>query len=244
MGKGAETSVSCGRFSRSGLFTKPTTGVRAIELTPRQLEIIELVRKHAPVTGEQIAEALGVSRPTIRSDLSVLIMLGHLDAKPKVGYFPGKQQTASGQQREKLARLMVKDRMSRPVVISEQATVNDAVITLFMENTGMLEVIGADGMLSGIVSLKDLLKVTLGNPNAGSIPVSKLMTRLPRVVTAAPDERLWEAAKKMVEHQVGGLPVVRPAEDSGDRNRLEVIGRVTHAGLAQVMVEMSAELQL
>lgn len=218
--------------------------MRAIELTPRQLEIVELVRKHAPVTGEQIAEALGVSRPTIRSDLAVLMMLGHLDAKPKVGYFPGKHQTAGGQQREKLARLRVKDRMGRPVVVSEQATVNDAVIALFMENTGMLEVIGADGMLSGIVSLKDLLKVTLGNPNAGAIPVSMLMTRLPRVVTADPDESLLEAAKKMVEHQVGGLPVVRPAEDSGDRVRLEVVGRITKGGLAQVLVELAAELEL
>ncbi|MDB4866996.1 MAG: hypothetical protein JWR03_1329, partial [Cohnella sp.] len=44
-----------------------------IQLTPRQIEIIGLVKRHAPVTGEQIAEHLGISRPTIRSDLSVLI---------------------------------------------------------------------------------------------------------------------------------------------------------------------------
>lgn len=53
------------------------------------MEIIDLVKKHAPITGERIAELLGISRPTIRSDLAVLVMLRYIDAKPKVGYFLG-----------------------------------------------------------------------------------------------------------------------------------------------------------
>jgi CBS domain-containing protein len=219
-------------------------GVRAIELTPRQLDIIELVRKHSPVTGDQLAEALGVSRPTLRSDLAILVMLGHLDAKPKVGYFPGKRQTEGGKQRDKLLQLRVKDRMSRPVVISDQATVSDAVITSFMEHTGMLEVTGADGMLSGVVSLKDLLKVTLGNPNAGAIPVSMIMTRLPRTITVEPDDCLISAAKKMVEHQLSGLPVVRPSADAAGRMRFEVVGHITNGSLTQVLLELAGELEL
>jgi DeoR family transcriptional regulator, catabolite repression regulator len=206
------------------------------------LEIIERVQKNAPVTGEQIAESLGISRPTIRSDLSVLIMLGHLDAKPKVGYFLGKEQTAVGKLKDKLISLKVKDRMSRPVVIPEQATVNDAVIGLFMENTGMLAVTDSQGLLSGIVSLKDLLKVTLGNSGAAGIPINMVMTRLPRIVTVGPEDTLWEAAKKMLEHQVGGLPVVRPAEGSEDRGRLEIVGRITKTSMTQVLVDLSSEL--
>nr|AYQ75592.1 CBS domain-containing protein [Cohnella candidum] len=213
-----------------------------MELTPRQLEIVDIVQKHAPVTGEQIAETLGVSRPTIRSDLSVLIMLGHLDAKPKVGYFLGKTQTADGKLKDMLVHLKVKDRMSRPIVISEQATVNDAVITLFMENTGMLAVTDAQGLLSGIVSLKDLLKVTLGNPGAAGIPINMVMTRLPRIVTVGPEDTLWEASKKMLEHQVGGLPVVKPAEGSDDRSRLEIVGRITKTSMTQVLVDLSSEM--
>lgn len=58
-----------------------------IELTSRQIEIIDIVNKRAPITGEQIAESLNLTRPTIRSDLSVLVMLKYIDAKPKVGYF-------------------------------------------------------------------------------------------------------------------------------------------------------------
>lgn len=47
-----------------------------------------LVQRSAPITGEQIAER-SISRPTIRSDLSVLVMLGYLDAA-EGRLFPGK----------------------------------------------------------------------------------------------------------------------------------------------------------
>jgi DeoR family transcriptional regulator, catabolite repression regulator len=213
-----------------------------IQLTPRQIEIIGLVKRHAPVTGEQIAEHLGISRPTIRSDLSVLIMLGHLDAKPKVGYFLGKEQSPGGKVKDKLMSLKVKNLMGRPFVISEQATVNDAVIALFMENTGMLSVIDPQGSLSGMVSLKDLLKVTLGNPTAAAIPINMVMTRLPRIITVLPEDTVWEAAHKMLEHQVGGLPVVQPVSAADNRTRLEVVGRITKTSMTQALVDLSSEL--
>lgn len=169
-------------------------------------------------------------------------MLGHLDAKPKVGYFLGKEQAADGKLKDKLLRLKVRDRMSRPIVIMEQATIHDAVIELFTENTGMLAVTDAEGQLAGIVSLKDLLKVTLGNSNASAMPVSMVMTRLPRIVAVGPDDSLWEAAKKMLDHQVGGLPVVRTLGEDDGRGRLEVVGRITKTVMTQVLVDLSSEL--
>jgi CBS domain-containing protein/biotin operon repressor len=201
------------------------------------MTIIDLVKKHAPITGEQIAEALGISRPTIRSDLSVLVMLGYIDAKPKVGYFLGKVMTSEGQQSEKFMKLKVKDVMNRPVVIEESATVNDAVISLFVENTGFLTVTDEQGAITGMVSLKDLLKVTLGNPNAATIPISMVMTRLPRIVLVSPEDTVLEAAKKMLDHQVGGMPVVVP---SGDSKRLEVVGRLTKTNMTQVLVSLTS----
>lgn len=206
-------------------------------MTIRQMTIIELVKKHAPITGEQIAECLGISRPTIRSDLSVLVMLGYIDAKPKVGYFLGKVMTSEGQLNEKFMNLKVKDVMNRPVVITESATVNDAVISLFVENTGFLTVTDEQGALSGMVSLKDLLKVTLGNPNAAAIPISMVMTRLPRLALVSPDNSVLEAAKKMLDHQVGGMPVVI---SHGDRNRHEVVGRITKTNMTQALVDLTS----
>jgi predicted transcriptional regulator len=201
------------------------------------MTIIELVKKHSPITGEQIAECLGISRPTIRSDLSVLVMLGYIYAKPKVGYFLGKVMTSEGQLNEKFMNLKVKDVMNRPVVIAESATVNDAVISLFVENTGFLTVTDEQGTLSGMVSLKDLLKVTLGNPNAAAIPISMVMTRLPRLALVSPDNSLLEAAKKMLDHQVGGMPVVI---SHGDRNRHEVVGRITKTNMTQALVDLTS----
>lgn len=200
------------------------------------MTIIELVKKHAPITGEQIAECLGISRPTIRSDLSVLVMLGYIDAKPKVGYFLGKVMTSEGQLNEKFMNLKVKDVMNRPVVIEESSTVNDAVICLFVENTGFLTVTDEQGAITGMVSLKDLLKVTLGNPSAAAIPISMVMTRLPRIVLVSPEDTVLEAAKKMLDHQVGGMPVVSP---TGDRNRLEVVGRITKTNMTQALVSLT-----
>nr|WP_286672361.1 helix-turn-helix transcriptional regulator [Cohnella hashimotonis] len=210
-------------------------------MTPRQLAIIERVRGHAPITGDQIAESLGISRPTIRSDLSVLVMLGLIDAKPKVGYFPGRQLSADGRARDRLVALKVKDMMSRPVVIQETASVNDAVISLFVENTGILSVTDDEGYLAGLVTIKDLLKVTLGNPNAASIPVSMVMTRFPRIVTVTPEDSLWDAAKKLLHHQIGGMPVVQPAggDAGGRRTLLEVVGRVSKTTMTQALVDLT-----
>lgn len=195
------------------------------------------MKKHAPITGEQIAEALGISRPTIRSDLSVLVMLGYIDAKPKVGYFLGKVMTSEGQLGERLRQLKVKDVMNRPVIIQESATVNDAVIALFMENTGFITVTDEQGALVGMVSLKDLLKVTLGNPGAATIPISMVMTRSTRIITVSPEDSALDAAKKMLDHQVGGMPVVT---GGADRNRHEVVGRITKTNMTNILVELTS----
>lgn len=58
-----------------------------IDFTERQIDIIGILKKHEPITAEQIAEMLGVSKGTLRSDLAVLVMTGQIEAKPKVGYF-------------------------------------------------------------------------------------------------------------------------------------------------------------
>nr|WP_240353381.1 helix-turn-helix transcriptional regulator [Cohnella algarum] len=211
-------------------------------MTSRQLEIVELVTRHAPITGEQIAELLGVSRPTIRSDLSVLVMLGLVDAKPKVGYFLG---TAAKRERGAQASFLkwkVKDRMSRPVVIRDNTTVNDAVISLFVENVGSLMVIDEQDTLVGMVSPKDLLKFAIGNANAPTIPIRMVMTKFAQLVTVSPEETVLEAARKMIDRQVNCLPVVRAKDGESEGGGLEVIGRITKTNITQAMVEMASDL--
>jgi len=212
----------------------------AIELTPRQMEILRLVKRRQPITGEQIAEHLGVSRPTIRSDLSLLVMLGLLDAKPKVGYVPGKTETSDGWAAARLEQLKVKDVQSMPVVVRETSTVHDAVITLFLENVGSLIVVDEEGLLLGVISRKDLLKTTLGNPNAASMPVSLVMTRYPNIVTVTPEDSVLTAARKMMAHQVDALPVVRAADGEAETGRAEVVGRITKTTMVKILLDLAS----
>lgn len=213
----------------------------AIELTSRQLEIIDIVNKRAPITGEQIAECLNLTRPTIRSDLSVLVMLKYIDAKPKVGYFPGLKSSNRLGSNYLLQETKVKEIQSVPIIIRETTTVQDAVVTLFLQDVGTLIICDGEGKLTGVASRKDFLKVTLGNPGAVSMPVSMVMTRQPKVVTTSPDETVLDAAHKMIFHEVDSLPVVVPSatEDSG--TKLDVIGRLTKTAIVKLLLELEAK---
>lgn len=212
----------------------------SIELTPRQLDIIQLVKLYAPITGEQIAEQLGLSRPTIRSDLAVLVMLGCLEAKPKVGYFLGKSMASGRDAANKLASMTVKDVKALPVIVRETTSVHDAVVTLFLENVGSLIVADADNILQGVVSRRDLLKATLGNTNPGAMPVSIVMTRLPNIITVTLEESLVEAGRKMMRHEVDSMPVVQSAASAG-RKGPEVIGRISKTILLEALLGIAAK---
>lgn len=207
-----------------------------IQLSSRQLELLELVKKHAPVTGEQLAEHLGVSRPTLRSDLSLLVMLGMLDAKPKVGYFLGNSYRAGNDGLRKLSGMTVRQVQGVPVNIPDTLSVHDAVITLFTENADTLLVVGEHKRLAGIVTPKDLLKITLGNAGAASIPVSMVMTRYPNLVTLLPDDSIADAIGRMALHQVDCLPVVASNAEPGEQP--EVIGWVSKSNIIRLMADM------
>ena len=85
--------------------------------TERQLKMIEIIKKNEPITAELIAEQIGVSRATIRSDLAVLMMTEQIEAKPKVGYFLGEKRRNKNHAFEKFNQLKVKDIQGAPIVI-------------------------------------------------------------------------------------------------------------------------------
>jgi DNA-binding GntR family transcriptional regulator len=102
---------------------------------------VELVKEMAPITGDRIAELIGVSRATIRSDLSLLVMLRVLSAKPKVGYFLGDGHEGQGTlQTDFLQGIIAQQSQGMPVVVTDSLSVQEAVITLFLENAQTLTV--------------------------------------------------------------------------------------------------------
>ena len=89
-----------------------------MDLSQRQETIIEIVKNHGPITGEQIAEQLNLTRATLRPDLSILTMAGLLEARPRVGYFY-RGKTTDRVLADKITRFKVGDVKSVSIVIPE-----------------------------------------------------------------------------------------------------------------------------
>lgn len=207
-----------------------------IKLSDRQNHIIEIVKSTQPITSEQIAERLNVTRAAIRSDLTILTMTGILEARPKVGYsVTGRIPT--NMIADFINNILVRDIKTRPVVVDVETNVYDCIVNLFLEDVGTIFV-QSEGYLAGIVSRKDFIKHAIGKKDLEKIPVSIVMTRMPNVVTMEDDETLAMAIAKMVEHQVDCIPVTQRAVDQDGKQRLKITGRVSKTGIIMVIHDM------
>ncbi|MCL6447271.1 MAG: helix-turn-helix transcriptional regulator [Armatimonadetes bacterium] len=211
-----------------------------MELTRRQEAILEIVKKEGPITGEQIAERLSLTRATLRPDMAILTMTGLIEARPRVGYYySGK--SLSRVIAERLHQTKVADVKSVPVVVAEKCSVYDAAVTMFLEDVGTLCVVNEGGLLEGVISRKDLLKSTLGAHDIHKLPVNVIMTRMPNIITVEPEDSVWTAAKKLVAHEIDAVPVVRPATGKNGEKGLEVIGRLSKTNIVKLFVELGEE---
>ena len=209
-----------------------------MELTERQARIVEIVKGASPITGEQIAAKLDLTRATLRPDLTILTMSGVLEARPRVGYFFRDKRVPS-LIAERLRQLRVGDFKSVPVVVRENVSIYDAIVAMFTQNVGSLIVVGADRVLLGMVSRKDLLKAALGKNDLQQVPVGVIMTRMPNIVMTTLDEPVLEAAKKLVQHQVDSLPVVESFINENGDERYEVVGRFTKTNLSKLFLDIA-----
>lgn len=206
--------------------------VSKIELNKRQEQILEIVKKNGPITGEHIAEMLQLTRATLRPDLAILTMAGYLDARPRVGYFyTGKNRTQL--LGESIKRLKVKDFQSLPVVIKDTVSVYDAICTMFLEDVGTLFVVDDASLLAGVVSRKDLLRTSIGKHDLNKLPVHIVMTRMPNITVCHKDDSLYDIAKLLIEKQIDAMPVVKE-KDHG----YEVIGRISKTNITKAFVSL------
>ena len=211
-----------------------------IELSDRQERILEIVKHQGPITGEKIAEILNVTRAALRPDLAVLTMSGFLEAKPRVGY-TFKTEGFGNELRRLLNQYRGRDVQSLPIILRDNCSIYDAVVTLFMEDTGSIFIVDEENFLSGVVSRKDFLKTTLGQADIHRMPVSIIMTRMPNIITAGIDDTVVEAVKKIVEHEVDGLPVVKSFIDPEGDEKLEVVGKVTKTNIARLFLDLASD---
>jgi len=134
-----------------------------------------------------------------------------------------------------MRRYCVRDWMTPdPVTIDPQTTLPEA--HHLMKECGIRRLpVVADGQLVGIVTLGDLREASPSSACALSIyelnyalarlTVKHIMTRDP--ITIAPDFSVEAAARLMLEHKIGGLPVM-------DNER--VVGIITESDIFRMLV--------
>lgn len=203
-----------------------------MELNARQEKILKIVKQHGPITGSKIAEQLSLTRATLRPDLAILTMSGYLDARPRVGYFyTGKEPEEV--MTSKLRNILVRDVQSMPILITQDTSIYEAIVKMFLEDVGTLYAIDEKRQLVGVVSRKDLLKGTMGKTDIEKTPVSIIMTRKPHITTCYPKDLLMYAANQLIDKQIDSLPVVEI------KDGIEVvIGRITKTNITRVFVNL------
>ncbi|MBO0476208.1 helix-turn-helix transcriptional regulator [Vagococcus sp. DIV0080] len=205
-----------------------------MELSERQKTIVEIVKANEPISGDKIAEALGLTKPTLRSDLAVLTMTGVLDARPKVGYiYSG--LSFEPLLHEQLFETKIGEIMTSSIIVFPNTTVRDATTSLFMYDSGSLYVTDEEtGDLIGLVSRKDLLRSLLNN-QGNELSVAIIMTRMPNIFVAYPEMTVLEAGKLLTKHEVDSLPVV---ESKGSK---KVIGKISKTRIMEHFIKMGSE---
>jgi CIC family chloride channel protein len=127
-----------------------------------------------------------------------------------------------------LKQLKVEEVMARDVAtIEPEKTVREAADRfatgdLKTSRYHALPIVDAAGRLQGLVTQGDLLRALQADP-AGEMTVMDAGTRSP--IVAYPDERVFDAVTKMLEHNIGRLPVV----DRKDPHRL--VGHINRANV-------------
>lgn len=201
-----------------------------MNFTARQNKIINIVKEFQPITGEEIASKLNLSRATLRPDFTLLTMVEVLGARPKVGYYYLGNHHLTNQNIKSLD-MSVQEVMSLPIVIEEQTPIYDAIVSLFLEDVGTLFITNG-GFLTGVVSRKDLLRSFLGGQTEET-PVGVIMTRKPKIIMVDKEASVLKATKLIVDHGIDAIPVVSK-EEGGDL----VVGRYTKTNIAKLFVEL------
>lgn len=208
----------------------------AIEFTSRQKQIVELVKQFQPITSEQLAAKLNMTRAALRPDLTILTMSDILEARPKVGYFySGKSVNNIGS--DFIKSLKVADIKTTPVVVDESVTVYDAIVTLFLMNVGTIYV-QSKGALTGVVSRKDFIKIAIGNNDIHNMPVGMIMSRMPNIVYVMDTDSAYDVAVKLITHEIDSMPVVELFRNEEGKELYKITGKVSKTNMTKLLYDL------
>ena len=126
--------------------------------------------------------------------------------------------------------------MSKPTTVNESTTVYDAIVFLFLNDVGTL-FIESEGNLVGATSRKDFLKIAIGGTDIHKVPVGVIMTRMPNIVYGYADDSAYDLAKKIIEHEIGSIPIVEKVEKvNGEKSQLKIVGKISKTNITKLFV--------
>jgi CBS domain-containing protein len=124
---------------------------------------------------------------------------------------------------------------SPPLCIAPDAALADADLVMTTEKVRRLPVVDAEGRLLGIISRGDVregLSISAAShpyaPDAHEHWLTVADVMAIDVVTVSSDAPLWLAADLMLQHKIGGLPVMKGRE---------IVGIVTESDIFKLLVE-------
>ncbi len=121
--------------------------------------------------------------------------------------------------------MIVSERMSSPVVtVPADTDFQTALALMQRRKLRRLPVVDGKGALVGIVAERDLLLAATRFLQS-RVEISDIMKK--RVVTVTPGATLKDAAHLMLEHKVGGLPVVEGGVLAGMITESDIFRRFT-----------------
>jgi acetoin utilization protein AcuB len=139
--------------------------------------------------------------------------------------------------------MTVGQRMTKnPITVHPDTPVSEAQYTMRKEKVHRFPVVDKEHRLKGIVTEKDLLYATPSPATTldvyemsyllSKLKVDEVMTS--ELVTVVEDTPIEEAAKVMVDNNIGGLPVLRDGK---------LVGIITESDVFKVFLEMFASRQ-
>lgn len=199
-----------------------------MELSVRQNEILKIIKEEQPVRSQYLADRLGISQATVRTDLSILSSMKLIEGKPNQGYtYLGNTLNIGIDNAIKVA-----DVIKPAVTVFETDSVYDAALKLILKDVSSLFVLNKKNNLVGIISRKDLLKSTIQGSDPRVIPCGLVMTRQP-LYKVTTEDSVYDATVLMVDKQIDCLPVVR-IEEGNDI----LLGRITKTSVSEVYVKI------
>jgi H+/Cl- antiporter ClcA len=143
----------------------------------------------------------------------------------RMGFGAGQDYEANALKQLSVADVMVRDVVTvRPEASVREVADRFSTGDLKTSRHQALPIVDSDGCLQGLVTQGDLLRALQVNPE-GNMSVLDAGAR--SLVVAHPDERVFDAVSKMLENNIGRLPVVDrtdPQKMVGYINRANVMG--------------------